>query len=713
VLQLFFRDQDVLEVHHFLQESHTAYLSPPKYLKPWHKSNSPQYLHLLQTWVTNATPQWICPGIAQKLNITPHRQVIIKMAWINPSGGLSPPPREQALPGSSNRCAIFTTFSTDPSGGLSPPPREQAPMDSPKRCAILSTFFYILPAIILPIIFILSTIPYYHNPQKKHFLGSHHQALVLMYRLRESPHLIHRNFRHIPQQIINLGKARGIFPLNPQPIRQQTTSEKEIDTMWFHYVSHLQASDHPFLTPPPYPNPQHYITQQPQAKYLIEAPTHQLKPWKDTRKHQWWLSRNKRNKLQKITNGNIPPELSMVTWNTSGSLIPSTQDFNHLIGHEPFDRPTIICLTETNPTKLRIQRAKNFWKQNGYKLIQPTPSSKAPHSTGAAILVPLHLAGFSKYKSDSRGHFTAVKWNLKKGRTILIVAIYAPQRNAPAQDLAFFTQKIIDLITEAHQKRFELIITGDYNGNLNYKLDCNQRPKRPQGENTTPWIEAILNNPTNTTLIDPWRKRHPKAKEYTYTHKQSSYRDRKDLNLVTPALNDIILETTNNLWNRNFDHEAIGVTMDLSKWHEALHTKEKHAPPAPEYAPNTDTEKWDKYRELIKKTVKAIEKSTPSTTKIITLLKNLMEAAMEAEVITFRKPPPQITYPYQTAKMKKWIKTIKTINFILYPTFPQLPPHFKKSKLTSLIPKITQHPEAFQASHTYKSIPARKNQGSQ
>jgi hypothetical protein len=213
VLQLFFRDQDVLEVHHFLQESHTAYLSPPKYLKPWHKSNSPQYLHLLQTWVTNATPQWICPGIAQKLNITPHRQVIIKMAWINPSGGLSPPPREQALPGSSNRCAIFTTFSTDPSGGLSPPPREQAPMDSPKRCAILSTFFYILPAIILPIIFILSTIPYYHNPQKKHFLGSHHQALVLMYRLRESPHLIHRNFRHIPQQIINLGKARGIFPL--------------------------------------------------------------------------------------------------------------------------------------------------------------------------------------------------------------------------------------------------------------------------------------------------------------------------------------------------------------------------------------------------------------------------------------------------------------------------------------------------------------------
>jgi hypothetical protein len=282
-----------------------------------------------------------------------------------------------------------------------------------------------------------------------------------------------------------------------------------------------------------------------------------------------------------------------------------------------------------------------------------------------------------------------------------MVGIYAPQRTAPAKTVEAFTNEINKLITEAHQKRFDILITGDYNGNLNYKLDCNKEPQHPPGETTTPWIQNILQNPTNTKLVDPWRLTHPTEQTYTYTHQYGNYRDRKDFTLMTRTLHRITTATTSSLWHRNKDHEAISLSMDLSKCQENIHQTKPLAQPQPEYAPHTETEKWDKFKELIKTHIKTIDTQTPAPEQIDSLMDPLIPTAEQAGVITHKRAPPHIKFPFQSKNMKTWIKRIKLLNEVTHPDFQTYPHHKKRKKLQPLLPYLVQDPQAYQNNPQY------------
>jgi exonuclease III len=222
---------------------------------------------------------------------------------------------------------------------------------------------------------------------------------------------------------------------------------------------------------------------------------------------------------------NIPPKaqdsITLVAWN-SRTLNPSTEHMHNLL-HTTKHYPTAVIMSETHENQQTLKTGKDTWRKLGYTLKAKPKHATANEAAGVAIAHGAHIAGIHIIKSDPQGRYLAIQMNMKYGQELLLIAVYGPQRTQEKQQQKM-VEDILALIQTATNKQQHILLIGDWNANINYKLDSNSPPKNEYG---TPWLQQLLQNPYQT-LTDPWRYHNPKTKAYTYTHTTGSFQDRKD-----------------------------------------------------------------------------------------------------------------------------------------------------------------------------------------
>jgi exonuclease III len=398
----------------------------------------------------------------------------------------------------------------------------------------------------------------------------------------------------------------------------------------------------------------------------------------------WHITSVARNHLMKAYNGNTPGCLStgfphpnlrehlgmhehrslVIVMHNTRSMQPSDTHMNQLIHSTP-KAPDVVVLTETHQTGETAQRASKKWQAQEYNLHWKPKCSKANMATGVAIAHLRQIAGCKVVAHDPTGRMLAILIPLSRGAKLLLIGVYGPQKKSyPEQES--LVKQILNLLQMARDQQHYVLLTGDWNALQQEHLDCN----KPSLKHTsTPWLAEIMNNPYQP-LIDPWRHHNPEACEYTYVHGGSTYRDRKDFHLVSNDLLPHVNWVTNEVWPMapdRTDHQAIGLSIDLTSVGESPIWNQARAPPRDEYKPHHD-EGWHTYKETIIEN-KNTWKTAPQKAMAL-LQEQMVEASEQAGVVIEKMAPKHVCYPYQDKRTKQRVHLIHRCNQALHPNFP-------------------------------------------
>uniref|UniRef100_A0A3P9KVM4 Reverse transcriptase domain-containing protein n=1 Tax=Oryzias latipes TaxID=8090 RepID=A0A3P9KVM4_ORYLA len=179
---------------------------------------------------------------------------------------------------------------------------------------------------------------------------------------------------------------------------------------------------------------------------------------------------------------------------------------------------SIALLQETHLDEKEHQKLKRDWVG---QVISST-CGEGKKKRGVAILCHRALGlTIEKTFTDKKGRYVMMVGNIGNVK-VSILNLYAPNEDDPS----FF--KEITVILTSHAEGF-LLVGGDFNCVLNQHLD-----KKPFEPGPTPRKTKLLHNTMQELgLMDIWRHKHPKEKEYTFFSKVHNSYSRIDFFCVS------------------------------------------------------------------------------------------------------------------------------------------------------------------------------------
>jgi len=246
-----------------------------------------------------------------------------------------------------------------------------------------------------------------------------------------------------------------------------------------------------------------------------------------------------------------------------------------------------------------------------------------------------------------------------------------------------------------------IIVMGDFQDTPHPVTDTHP----PEYVPTALWLNTIINNPY-IQLIDLGNNRQKQQPTYTYYHNNSEHKSRKDIIFMTPELAEATIWHTNALWPVHDDHSCVACTIDFRKLETHLTTKPDHQLPPPIIAPHTSP-LWKDYREDIinKLKNKPTESELNTDAKWTKLETSIQQSAEHAGIYEQRRTPPQILFPYEPKKMKKWTKIMTWCTLILGPTWTTQPPSLQQTAWTKIGQFLPRYLNP--ANQTHQKLPQR------
>jgi exonuclease III len=434
----------------------------------------------------------------------------------------------------------------------------------------------------------------------------------------------------------------------------------------------------------------------------------------DHRTSRWYLTRDQRNALARAYNGNtaneyistnyphnalpkISPEalqehkkhtLTIYTHNCC-TLQPNPVTMAKLMNLAP-RTPDVVVLPETHHTANTVNDGKRLWRNHKMVLHAEKKSGKANASSGVAITTATAMAACKVVSHDPLGRHLALRIPLAHGRKLLLIGVYAPQKT-DRQGRAMLTDQLIRLLEMAHNHRYSVIMSGDWNDVQEVGLDRTPPLENPNPPD--PWFEDVLQNPHGITLYDAWRVHNPDRREYTYHHIGDSMKDRKDFTLVSSDLLAHVMWQTNALWplqSKKGGHTALGMTINLDSFLEAKLETPARGPAPPTYLDHSQQQAWGQYK-LTLANLKTKQWDGSPRAQYERLLTEATHAAEEAKVIVHPDDSPVSPHPYQSACTKRRVRIIHLCNEALHPGFATRHPATKMAILRDLQPLLLPH----------------------
>uniref|UniRef100_A0A3P9JNS2 Endonuclease/exonuclease/phosphatase domain-containing protein n=1 Tax=Oryzias latipes TaxID=8090 RepID=A0A3P9JNS2_ORYLA len=179
---------------------------------------------------------------------------------------------------------------------------------------------------------------------------------------------------------------------------------------------------------------------------------------------------------------------------------------------------SIVLLQETHLDEKEHQKIKRDWVGQ----VVSSTCGEGKKKRGVAILCHRALGlTIEKTFTDKKGRYVMMVGNIGNVK-VSILNLYAPNEDDPS----FF--KEITVILTSHAEGF-LLVGGDFNCVLNQHLD-----KKPFEPGPTPRKTKLLHNTMQELgLMDIWRHKHPKEKEYTFFSKVHNSYSRIDFFCVS------------------------------------------------------------------------------------------------------------------------------------------------------------------------------------
>jgi exonuclease III len=542
----------------------------------------------------------------------------------------------------------------------------------------------------LLIVSVLSTL--IGKPTHTHYSPITHATINKWYtQLTSSTHhpsrqaYIYNTFPFLPDLFQNC-KLQGVIPITTSPDTiPRATPPLTTTQIWAQYTEYkynIQLTQIPHIpgeTPiqPPW---SHSIPLQATPPYHYNLQYHP--PISNRSAHQWWLSRLQRNKLMKITNGNIittqwphehrPPHQAgqvTITLKNNRSLKISPINLSQMSAQE--DRPeTMKILTECHTTPNTLSQAYKFWGKIKHTLTATEHNLTKNKAAGLAIATPDEFPSPTIIYSDPEGRFLHTLWKVSHSLTINLMIIYGYQKDDKITNHEALQLKVITQMQIAALNNHPTILLGDFNDTLNPIKDTSTHSTNipPQ------WLIAIKNNP-HVTLTDVWQASNPTTPEYTYFHPKSAYQDRKDMIWVSDSLLPHITWFTNALWPVQSDHTCLAMTINITQWDHERSIMPDKAPPKPDIAPHTSPQ-WKTYKTYLMK-LPDWSIYMPTATKWQVLQQSIKQAADKAEIYTEKNPSPRRMFFFDDKKVRTWAAVIAACNLILSSSWPTITPQQK------------------------------------
>lgn len=164
---------------------------------------------------------------------------------------------------------------------------------------------------------------------------------------------------------------------------------------------------------------------------------------------------------------------------------------------------SIALLQETHLNDIEHKKLRREWVGQVFSAL-----CEGGKKRGVAILCHRSLGyTLENMHEDKKGCYILVVGTIR-GVRISFLNIYAPNEDDPS-----FFKEIIALLT-THAEGF-IIVGGDFNCVLNQKLDKHPFEQGPKLQKT----KVLCNMIEEMGLVDIWRQKHPKERDYTFFSK--------------------------------------------------------------------------------------------------------------------------------------------------------------------------------------------------
>uniref|UniRef100_A0A3P8SZA0 Reverse transcriptase domain-containing protein n=1 Tax=Amphiprion percula TaxID=161767 RepID=A0A3P8SZA0_AMPPE len=206
----------------------------------------------------------------------------------------------------------------------------------------------------------------------------------------------------------------------------------------------------------------------------------------------------------------------------------------------------IAFLQETHLSDTEHDKLKKSWADKVFY-----SSHQSGRRRGVSILIHRRVNFLSSLvHKDSEGRFILVNGSID-GTQVSLMNIYAPNEDIPG-----FISKIFTTILQ-HSTGI-LLLGGDFNCTMSQFTD-----RQPSSKASTPRMSKMLKYlSTESGLVDVWRSKHPKGRDFTfYSHRHSSY-SRTDL-FFTPKSEMHRIEGIKILPITLSDHAPLELIWDL------------------------------------------------------------------------------------------------------------------------------------------------------
>lgn len=168
----------------------------------------------------------------------------------------------------------------------------------------------------------------------------------------------------------------------------------------------------------------------------------------------------------------------------------------------------IAFLQETHLSDIEHEKLKKSWADKVFY-----SSHQSGRKRGVSILIHRQVNfALTKVHKDSEGRFILVNGSID-GIQVCLMNIYAPNEDEPG-----FISTVIN--TALQHSSGILLLGGDFNCAMSQLMD-----RQPTSKNPTSRMSKILKHLSmESGLVDIWRSRFPKGRDFTfYSHRHSSY----------------------------------------------------------------------------------------------------------------------------------------------------------------------------------------------
>ena len=190
--------------------------------------------------------------------------------------------------------------------------------------------------------------------------------------------------------------------------------------------------------------------------------------------------------------------LKVISYNVKGLHSPIKR--KKIINQLKRNSCQIAFLQETHLSDKEHEKLKKSWADKVFYSSHPSGRKR-----GVAILIHRQVNFTStKIHKDSTGRFIMIN-GLIDGVEVCLMNIYAPNEDDPS-----FIRTIFSIILQ-HSSGI-LLLGGDFNCVMSQHLD-----RQPMSSTSTSRMSNMLRHlSTESGLVDIWRNKHPKGKDFTF-----------------------------------------------------------------------------------------------------------------------------------------------------------------------------------------------------